>query len=142
MRLVGGNHRKVGQQFNLLETVMLDVGLSGWGSRSPREEGGRHSMSEGVEMERAGLSGNIGEHAEPGAHLHAQMTSVPRRWEKGSAGERTSPVAPALSQPQPGCFLLQLEFCVVHPWSDSHGLCDWSPGLLGPQVFVRGPCGA
>ena len=31
---------------------------------------------------------------------------------------------------------------MVDPWSDSHGLCDWSSGLLGPQVSVRGPCGA
>ena len=39
-------------------------------------------------------------------------------------------------------FLFQLEFCVVDAWGDSHGLCDWSSGLLGPQVSVRGPCGA
>ncbi|XP_045343230.1 protein spinster homolog 3 isoform X8 [Leopardus geoffroyi] len=36
----------------------------------------------------------------------------------------------------------QLELCVVHPWGDCHRLCDWSSGLLGPQISVRGPCGA
>lgn len=54
-------------------------------------------------------------------------------------GERTEADAlctPALSLLQTGCFLLQLEFCVVNPWSDSHGLCDWSCGLLGPQLSV------
>ena len=106
------------------------------GGAGPEEEGVRQSMSKGVEVGCAGLSGNVGEDAEPGSHLRAQMTSVPRRWERGSTQEQTSPASPALSQPQPGCFLLQLEFCVVHPWSDSHGLRDWSPGLLGPQVSV------
>jgi hypothetical protein len=42
----------------------------------------------------------------------------------------------------PSPLLLQLEFCVVDTWSDSYGFCDWSPGLLGTQVSVRGPCGA
>uniref|UniRef100_A0A667HZX7 SPNS lysolipid transporter 2, sphingosine-1-phosphate n=1 Tax=Lynx canadensis TaxID=61383 RepID=A0A667HZX7_LYNCA len=37
---------------------------------------------------------------------------------------------------------LRLELCVVHPWGDCHRLCDWSSGLLGPQISVRGPCGA
>ncbi|XP_047687939.1 protein spinster homolog 3 isoform X11 [Prionailurus viverrinus] len=36
----------------------------------------------------------------------------------------------------------KLELCVVHPWGDCHRLCDWSSGLLGPQISVRGPCGA
>lgn len=42
----------------------------------------------------------------------------------------------ALSWLQLGYFLLQLEFCVFNPWSDSHSFCDWSSGLLGTQVSV------
>lgn len=40
-------------------------------------------------------------------------------------------------QSWPYHFLLQLEFCVFNPRSDSHRFRDWSFGLLGTQVFVR-----
>lgn len=36
-------------------------------------------MSESVEVGYAGLLGNVGEDLEPGAHLSAQVTEMPRR---------------------------------------------------------------
>lgn len=123
-----------GSRGSFLGNVMLEVGLLGWGELVLQRRG-RKAKHE--QKYRGGVCRFLREcQGGSGAWSPPECSDKLSAQEMGE-GEQTGPCSPS-----PGHFLLQPEFCVVDPWSDSPGLCDWSAGLLGPQVSVRGPCGA